>query len=63
MPTYQPPRVVVLGTVRELTAAVRTGTGDGIPGTSSGLSDHRLKQSLRPVDSGHTLELLVALPL
>jgi hypothetical protein len=59
---YEPPKLVVLGTIAELTLAKAPGTSDA-GGFSNVVSDRLLKQGLRAVDAPVVLLALSELPV
>jgi hypothetical protein len=61
-PSYEPPRLTVLGSIAEVTQAAGTGVSDAAV-FSAGISDRRLKRELEPVDARTVLEAVSSLPL
>jgi hypothetical protein len=62
LPTYEPPRLTVLGTIAEMTQALAIGTTDAAV-FSAAISDRRLKRDLEPVDARAVLEAVSGLPI
>ena len=62
LPTYEPPRLTVLGSIAEVTQAAGIGVTDAAV-FSAGISDRRLKRELEPVDARVVLEAVSGLAI
>jgi hypothetical protein len=63
-PAYAPPKLIVLGTVAEVTLAPKPmGSGDGTTAFSGGISDRALKERVQGLDTGAVLRAVAGLDM